>query len=669
MKIHYLILMVFSLSLCEIFPQQEFQIRDTALAAKHFSLGVSLTKAALYDSSNIYFDKAAHIYNSLYDQTQNQSFCEKYISCENKMGWNLMMLGKYDEADDLLNKALSLGLKVLGENNLEVAQCYHVIGVVYWGKEDFLTSIDYHKKALDIRLRLLGEENTQVASTYNNLGIDYNEIEDNDKSLEYYKKALAIDLKKNSDETALAKTYNNIGNVYLHKDDYDKGLEYHQKALSIRLRLLGENNPYTADSYENIGIIYGQKDEYQKALEYFNRSLSIRIHVFGASHPWVAESYNELANCYYYMGVLDTALQYCRKSLDILKNYSGIRNQEILNAYINMGKIYKDKRDFLSASEYFNKALSLSTDLYGEKNLFSGVAYKRLAELNELRHNYNDALASCQKALISLVNSFHDNSINSNPPLTGIVSEIELLNTLSLKARILNELSDSTGIEDLSMSYSTYKLASDLIDQMRTGYKAEGSKIFLGVRSNDVFNSAIRVTLKLYNITDDERYKEEALYFAEKSKAAVLEQSLAEVKAAKFAGIPDDLLEHEKQLKIDLTYYETALQKEYQKKDNRDENKINECQNNLFTLKTQYDDLISDFEKKFPDYFSLKYRKQELSVSEIRNSLKENTALLDYSGDDSLLYIFLITRDDFKVYPVNLPHDFSDLIRNVKSLY
>ena len=669
MKIHYVILLVsyFFVCFCKIFPQQQYQIQDTTLAAKYFAVGDSLSKAARYDSSNVYFEKAGKIYKYLYSQTKNFDICKRLVSGENRTGWNLIMQGKYDDANELLNKNLSLVLKVFGENNLEAAQCYHVLGVVYWAKEDYPNSITFHKKALDIRLHLLGEENSQVASSYNNLGIDFNEMGDRDKALEYYGKSLAIDLKVNTDEPSLAKAYNNVGNVYLDKDDYDKALEYHQKALSIRLRVHGEINPYTADSYENIGIIYGQKAEYHKALEYFNKSLSIRIQVFGASHPWVAESYNELANCYYYMGILDTALQDSRKSLDLLKNFSGERKREILNIYTVIGKIYEEMGDYHSASENLNRVISLANQDYGEKNLYSGVAYKRLAEVNELGHNYDDALFYCQKALISLVKSFKDKSIYNNPPLTGIISEIELLNTLSLKAVVFDKLSNHTGTEDLATAFSTYKLASDLIDQIRTGYKAEGSKLFLGEKTNEIYNNAIRVSLKLFDITKDDHFKKESFYFAEKSKAAVLEQSLAEVKAAKFAGIPDSLLEHEKQLNIDLTYYETALQNEYQKNDKRDENKISDYENQLFGLKALYDELISDFEKRFPDYYNLKYQKQEISVDEIQSSLKENTALLDYSMDDSVLYVFLITKNDFSVYTVNLPNDFSELVRNFYS--
>ena len=68
------------------------------------------------------------------------------------------------------------------------------------------------------------------------------------------------------------------------------------------------------------------------------------------------------------------------------------------------------------------------------------------------------------------------------------------------------------------------------------------------------------------------------------------------------------MLEQEKQLKIDLAFNETQLQKELQKKDTGDSSKIDKYRNQLFDLKTQYQNLIANFEKNYSDYYSLKYQ-------------------------------------------------------------
>jgi len=86
---------------------------------------------------------------------------------------------------------------------------------------------------------------------------------------------------------------------------------------------------------------------------------------------------------------------------------------------------------------------------------------------------------------------------------------------------------------------------------MRRGYNAEQTKLFLGEKTYNVYDNAISTAIKLYEITKNEQYKEKAFSFSEKSKTNLLLESLSEAKAKQFAGIPETLLEHERQVKID----------------------------------------------------------------------------------------------------------------------
>ena len=650
------------------YSQEAYHLQDTSIAEKYYSKGDSLSRSGRYDSANVYFEKAKDIYDFVNEKNTDQNICRKLISCSNGIGWNYIMLAKYESADKLMEETLNYGLEKLGENNIEVAQTYHVIGVLSWAKEDYMTSIKYHEKALSIKQQLSGSQNTKISASYDNLGINYDEIGDYDKALEYYQKELEIDLQaKEIDQLSLAKTYNNIGNAYLDKGDYYKALEYHQKALSIRQSVLDENHPYIASSYDNIGIVYAQEKEYAKALDYFKKALAIRIKAFGESHPLVASTLNHIGNSYYYLHDYDDALEYCQKSLDLERTFAKGQYHSFLNIYTNLGKIYKEKGDPGSAIFYLNKTAELGTQLYGEKNIYTGIAFKRLAEVYELNKDYREALSYCQKGLISLVQTFNNDSIYANPELTAIISETELLNILKLKAKIFKELSDQTGKEDLLASLNTYRAVCDLIDQMRTGYRAEGTKIFLGEQTEDIFDQAIKVSIELYEKTREENFKNQAFDFLEKRKAAVLEENLSEVKAERFSGIPDSLLKREKQLKITLTFYETALYKMYQKKELKDSIRAAEYENNLFDLKNQFDQLISGFEKNYPGYYNLKYQTKTISFEEIQKSIAFNTALLDYFEGDSLIYIFVITKNDFNIFSEKKGDDFSGLVRDFYS--
>ncbi len=654
---------IIAFSFSDLFSQEKNQFQDTVLAVKYIALGDSLNKSARYDSSTFCYTKAYNIYEYLYNQSHNKNIFEHILACENKIGWNLMKQGKYDNAIEILKKYLDLGLNILGEYNIEVAQCYNNIGVVNWAIGDYQTALKYFQQCLDIRLAKLGLYNDKVSSSYNNMGIIYDEIGDYDLALEYYNKVLENYNKTNNiDNSLIAKTYNNIGIVYRDKNDLDKAIEFHEMALSIRLQVFGGSNPNTASSYENLGVAYAEKEDYRKALECFNKSLLIIKKVFGEEHPDVADLYSKIGNTYYYMGIYDSAVQFCNKSLEIGTKIQSNFNS-IINDYFILGKVYLAKSEYESAADYFREAISLSKEKYGEKNIHTGVGYKRLAEVNKLEHNYKEALFYCQKALISFVNDFNEQSVNKNPQLNkGIISEIELLNTLSLKAEILEAASEYTGLDGIILSLSTYRTAAELIDQMRLGYKAEGSKLFFGEKTSEILNRAVSVCLKLYNNTKDEVYKNEALYFSEKSKAAVLQEILSLVKAADYAGIPRELLKKEKHIKTELASYETQLQKEYQKKDQMDSTRVNDYENHLFDLTSEYDRMISDFENNYPSYYELKYRQKIITLNEIQKSLSENTALLSYCLSDSLIYIFVIKKNSFIIYPIEKPGQFPDLV-------
>lgn len=641
-----------------------FSLKDTTLAAEYLKKGDKYFKETLYDSSSFYYEKAKYIYKKIYNQNETEDILKKILDCDDKIGWNLITQGKYDSVLELLIPSGDFVAEKITENHSEVAQIFNTIGVAYWYKADLKNAFHYYQKSLDINLRILGEENSKVASGYNNIGIVYNVMGDYEKALEYYQKNLKIkQIINDIDETELAKSFTNIGNLYYNKGDYDKALEYHEKSLSIRLKVLGENNPYTSANYTNLGATFANKKDYRKALDYFNRALLINTQLFGEAHPKVGSSYDNIGSCYYYVEEYDSALINCLKSLEIKIKTLGETHSKLIHNYITLGKIYKEKKDFNHSIEFLEKAIKVAAQSFESKHPDLGLGYLQLAEIYMLKNDFDNSLKFCQKSLISLVSSFNDESFYSNPELSDIISETELLSTLSFKAKLFNNLSEITGQRDLEMSLSTYQLAIDLIDKIRTSYKTEGSKLFLGEKSTEIYEQAIQTSLKLFEITNNEVYKQYAFYFIEKSKAAVLQESLAEVQAKQFSGITRILLEEEKQLKIDLAFYETQLQSELQKKDLRDSIKINDYQNNLFKLRSDYGKLILKFENEYPDYYNLKYQTKTISVNEIQNRMNADAALIEYFVGDSIIYIFIITNNELNIIRSAKPDNFSEQIR------
>ncbi|OFY69479.1 MAG: hypothetical protein A3G23_10595 [Bacteroidetes bacterium RIFCSPLOWO2_12_FULL_37_12] len=226
---------------------------------------------------------------------------------------------------------------------------------------------------------------------------------------------------------------------------------------------------------------------------------------------------------------------------------------------------------------------------------------------------------------------------------------------------------DTIGIRDLKMAYSTYCLASDLIDIMRRGYKTEGSKLFLGEKATQIYDKSIRTSLRLYNILKDDLYKNQAFQFSEKNKSSVLLASLSESKAKKFSDIPDSVLQYEKELKIDLAFYDKSIAEEQNQGKDADSAKIALWQDKLFNLKQKYDALIKRLESKYPQYYKLKYDVKTATVKDIQTEiLDDRTALIEYFTGDTSIYIFSVTKSSFEVIRVKKDSLFNDFVTRMR---
>lgn len=154
---------------------------------------------------------------------------------------------KYKEAANLLNDALSIREKTLGENHPAVAATLNNLAVLFGKRGRYKEAEPLCKRALEIRERVLGKNHPDVAKQLNNLALlcqnqgKYDEVE------KYYLRALEIYEKVHGpDDPNVAKTKNNLASAYLKvckrfsgttdRQSHDKLLSIHSKANTKKLK-------------------------------------------------------------------------------------------------------------------------------------------------------------------------------------------------------------------------------------------------------------------------------------------------------------------------------------------------------------------------------------------------------------------------------------------------
>ena len=144
-------------------------------------------------------------------------------------------------------------------------------------------------------------------------------------------------------------------------------------------------------------------------------------------------------------------------------------------------------------------------------------------------------------------------------------------------------------------------------------------------------------------------YLEKAFQFCERGKSAILLEAIHETKAKRFANIPQKLIRLEDSLKSEITFFEHQLA------NGRDQEKF---KNLLFRYQSAYQDFISDLKITYPEYYLLKYDTDIVSVEKIQSSLEEDATLLSYFLGENEVFIFQISKNDFRSHKVPLSKDF-----------
>ncbi|NOQ28212.1 MAG: tetratricopeptide repeat protein [Bacteroidales bacterium] len=622
---------------------------DTTLANRYFAIADSLQTTRNYDSSIVYFTKAAKIY-------QLAEKWQKYLRCEGKNARILGKKRKYEEALQKADSVVTLSIEKLGNNNTGQAYALWVTGNVYAsGKGKYDIGLKYLQKALLIQESILPHHYVDLSWSYYDIAHIYSRKSEYDKALEYYLKSLEIFKELLGEKhIRVADSYNKIGIVYWRKSEYDKALEYLFKSFEIKAELLGEKHVSVALSYNNIGVVCNEKSEYDKALEYHFKSLEIRKKLFGKKHTDVAASYNNIGIVYRAKSEYDKALEYYFKALEIKTELLGEKHVSVARSYNNIGFVYRFKSEYDKALEYYLKSLEIFKELLGEKHTLVAASYNNIGNVYSDKSEYDLALQYYQKAATACLWNFNDTTnIVSAPVIRDCLDWQELLQILQAKAKIFSDsiysASQRSGISNYEIALQHYQACDTLINRVRKTINTKSDKIALGEKAAKVYGGAINVCIKLGSNYDDLSF-----YFCEKNKSAVLSASLAQANALQFAGLSDTLVELEKSLQTEIALYKQKLAEQ------PDSAKKVLSQSKLFDANRNYEALTATFENNYPEYYNLKHSTKQMTVSELQKILDKKTAMISYFVGDSTITIFTITYKDFQVH--SMPK-----IRNLES--
>ena len=445
---------------------------------------------------------------------------------------------------------------------------------------------------------------------------------------------------KNQNKLSLAEEYYN---------QVKRELEYY-KYKHWENQFMGVNNKLSK-------VLIANK-KYKEANQYLEQSL-LHYKQESLQNPKLKNSlkssYKITIENYLIQDSISKALSYIEENYKVLDENDPFKKELDLLA----GDAWLKKLDFEKAERYYKEGLE-GYKSYRDNQKHPDIAeiLLRFSDLEIKEGNLSAALKYCQQALNELSPLYNNEKISDNPSVADVSSNLVFINVLAEKISVLRKLYESESDKTyLEAALNTALVFVESFDALKPEYESKVDKQFLITEMYPALQGAMEMCYKLFSLTKDDKFIEYAFYFVEKSKSILLLESTRSAQANSFGGVPDEVLNKERQYRASILYLEKKA---------FTQNRDSKLSDSLFRLKTEYYSFVSKLEHDYPRYFNLKYKSEVVSVEKIRSFIADEFTVLDYFVDDKAIYIIQIQKSKLHFDRITL----SDNLRtNIERFY
>lgn len=570
---------------------------------------------------------------------------------QNLLGAVYNATGKYLQAVAAYEKVCTIRIDKLGRMDGSVASAYNNIGNAYTNLRLFNKAVDAYNQCIEIRQEVLGKKRPSLGRIYFNTGNMYDEKGEYNNAIAYYDKAYAI-YEESPEEYAneIADVFKNMAIAYKNKGAFQEASVFNQQAIQQYTQQPGDQSDKIAAVYTNMGVLQRLRKNYAEALHLFEEAWSLYQQTLEPNDPEVIAANNNLGIAYADTGDFEGALAQLKSTLLLIDDRPTLR-ELFANVHNDIADVYFQLGNLQDAKAYNLKALAIQQEIFGDKSYKLAITYNNLAKIAAAQNDRSQAGIYIQQALAANHTSMTAEDIGNTPTSKGFLRYEFYVESLMLKATTITSAEKPEPKFLLEAKY-LYQLVDTILTDVQNELIASDDKLRFSEKIYDLSQRSIENSIRLANITNDPQYLEEAFTFSEKSKSNVLAQSLTANQAKLFAGIPASLTALEDQLQSDISYYKMRLAERPDSLEQR------LYQNELFNAQQAYRNLVAKMESEYPFYFQLKYERSVPKVRAIQFTLPPATALVSYFTSDSVLYSFVITKDDFSVYQSSINEKF-----------
>ncbi len=545
------------------------------------------------------------------------------------------------------------------------ADAYRSLGYYNDGMGNYDLAIENYSEALNAlhgRARTI-EVINRLAIIHNNIGISFRRLGKLALAMEHYQQNLDLVREAfGSNHVQLAYAYNSIGTVYYTIGDYGTAGDYFRRSADIFRQNFGDDSPLRTAALNNSAASFMRLNDPESALPMMQSVQEIRLRTQGDEHPDIAYGYSNLGSILTQLGEFDEALENHENSVEIRKIIHGPNHPSLVQSYLNISELLTRMGEFEQSRVHLSEARRIMIDRVGENHPEFWEIKRRMANSYAEEKAHEMALRYYSEAVYRMIGS-SGMALTEEPDFALLSYPIDFMkNILGIGNSNLGMYKNGGEENHLHEAFYYFNLAASLVDYLQVEYQSEASKLNLVDDHYSIYTKAIESSYYLYRETDDEGWLDEILRLNEISRARIALELVQGLEARNFAGVPDDILEQERELNAAITNFHQQIHLEKEKGLEAEESFISEYRDSLFYATEELRQFTGYLEREYPEYYNLKYDLNPANRHDIQNMLGTDETLISYIVTDENLFAMIMDRNNLSVHKLGETEMLPELI-------
>ena len=617
-----------------------------------------------FSSAEDIIDKALSVSNAS-DTVDESSFINIYI----QKSYLLLETSEMQEAFKWAEQAL-IYTEEYGIQGLIRARALLLRGRLFHGDGKFSEAVtDYTvaQEILESSERTL-EVITMLTQLHNNIGISYRRLGRVNLAMEHYQTNLSLVRETfGENHLELGYAYNSIGTVYYTIGDYATAGGYFERSASVFRSYLGENSSRYLAALNNAGFVYTRLGDLTTAANVLERAQRLKENTLGRDHPETAIGYLGLANIYSQNDEFEKARQNYQLAISVFTAHYGENHPNLVAPHIQLGDFYTVTNQYDLSRQYYNQAIEIIQTRIGSSHPDIWDVTRKIGNSYMMEERLDEAITYFSNS-IQLIKEDSGFSIVEQVEFDAISHPVEFLFALKGMADVhLMKFRQDNNPDYLDIAQFHYELAADIVEYLQTKYQSEASKLSLLEENYGIFSNTIELFYYRYEISTDESWLEKMFEWSERSRSRIAIELLQDLDARNFAGVPQDILDEERQLNQVITDLYRSLHREQERGFDSDESVTSAYRDSLFYAKQQLQDFTRQLETNYPSYFFLRYDTNPATLSLAQSLLTEDETLISYLFTEDKLFALLIDQSGISAVDLGINSDIPDRIELIRN--